>query len=153
MKHTILDYIGYQSYIYFYFITFIATILYRQDLLWFVILVSVINWNLNTALKLIFKQPRPKNIIAFNGHKPKFYGMPSGHAQTATFNSFILAYITQSKYVVAFSVFICATVFYHRLKYNAHTQLQVFFGALVGLLYGYASITWLHPLVNQIFSI
>ena len=148
MKHTFLDYIGQRSYLYFYSINLIISAIYHQDLLLFIIVSNLVDWYSNTAFKYIIKEPRPKRQIPFEGHKSIYYGMPSGHAQSAVYNSVILIYLTQSICAGIFSAFVCAATFYQRYKYRKHTLLQVFFGALSGLFVGYFCLSVIMPLMT-----
>jgi membrane-associated phospholipid phosphatase len=63
------------------------------------------------------------------------YGMPSGHAETAT----VLAYLLYQKNIISGwgCTFVITIVGIQRIVYNRHTLLQVVAGTCLGLLYGH----------------
>jgi membrane-associated phospholipid phosphatase len=105
---------------------------------------------LNLVLKGIIKEPRPsedpklfnialKHSIRFkfaNGYPHDIFGMPSGHAQSAFFST-IFIYLTLKDVKISFLYLIVSLLtMYQRVIFNEHTVLQVFAGALVGILFG-----------------
>ena len=145
---TLLDYIGQMSVSYFLIINLVISNVYKNDLFFFIIITDILSEILNIILKGIIQEPRPKNQIKFNNHKAGYYGMPSGHAQNAIFQSLILCYQLNSIYSYIFSAIICLITFYQRYKYRRHTLSQIFFGGLTGLLFGYFCLDNLLPLMT-----
>mgnify|MGYP001318204302 CR=1 FL=1 len=134
---TILDYLGQMSVSYFLIINLIISNVYKNNLFFFIIITNLLNEIFNIILKYIIKEPRPKNQVKFNGHQASYYGMPSGHAQNATFNSLLLCYQVNNSFAYIFSILICFATFYQRYKYRRHTFSQLFFGGITGLFFGY----------------
>mgnify|MGYP001376010746 CR=1 FL=1 len=125
-----------------------------------------INKKLNEILKDIFKEPRPipfdlknaenRDPLQFIGRalstnkdktyisKSHLYGMPSGHAQTA---SFVIAYyyfmneksifkkINITTIVFLFALLIYFITIYQRWNSKAHTITQLMVGSIVGILF------------------
>ncbi len=145
---TILDYLGQMSVSYFLIINLVISNVYKNDLFFFIIITDILSEILNIILKGIIQEPRPKNQIKFNNHKAGYYGMPSGHAQNAIFQSLILCYQLNSIYSYIFSIIVCTLTFYQRYKYRRHTLSQIFFGGLTGLLFGYFCFDNLLPLMT-----
>ena len=145
---TLLDYIGQMSVSYFLLINLLLSSVYKNNLFFFILIGDVLSELLNLVLKGIIQEPRPKNQIKFNDHKASYYGMPSGHAQNATFQSLILCYQLNNIYSYIFSLLVCILTFYQRYKYRRHTLKQIFFGGLTGFLFGYFSLNTLLPLMT-----
>ena len=145
---TLLDYIGQMSISYFLLINLLLSIVYKNNLFLLIVISDILSELLNILLKGIIQEPRPKNQIKFNNHKASYYGMPSGHAQNATFQSLILCYQLNNIYSYIFSLLVCILTFYQRYKYRRHTLSQIFFGGLTGLLFGYFSLNTLLPLMT-----
>ena len=145
---TLLDYIGQMSVNYFLIINLVISNVYKNDLFFFIIITYILSEILNIILKGIIQEPRPKNQIKFNNHKAKYYGMPSGHAQNATFHSLLLCYQVNTWYAFIFSLFICLATFYQRYKYRRHTLSQIFLGGVTGLLFGYFCLNTLLPFMT-----
>jgi len=122
----------------------------KESLFFYYVIGFFINLILNIFLKMVFQQPRPsvdiklfesiknnrklnnKNILLFD-----MFGMPSGHTQTCFF-SVIFIFLSLKKYNILFGYLLISTLtMYQRVKYNYHTILQVFFGAIIGCLLGY----------------
>jgi membrane-associated phospholipid phosphatase len=139
---TLLDYVA----IFAPNILFILTIILvksKSNLLFYYVSGSFINVLLNILLKLLFKQPRPKediklvHLLHSNGERFGFdtYGMPSGHTQT-TFFSLTYVYLSLQNLRIAVVYFaLCLLTMYQRLKYKNHTFWQVIVGALVGVVF------------------
>ena len=72
----------------------------RYIYLFVFLLGSIINSLINMILKQIFREPRPQHPITFidSSHLTgyNYYGLPSGHAQSALF-SFIYFFISLEK--------------------------------------------------------
>ena len=145
---TILDYIGQMSVNYYFILNLLLSTIYKNNLFFFIIITNILSELLNIILKGIIQEPRPKNQIKFNGKTAKYYGMPSGHAQNATFNSLLLCYQVNTWYACIFSLFICLATFYQRYKYRRHTLSQIFLGGVTGLLFGYFCLNTLLPFMT-----
>ena len=145
---TLLDYIGQMSVNYFLLINLLLSSVYKNNLFFFILISDILSELLNILLKGIIQEPRPKNQIKFNDHKASYYGMPSGHAQNATFQSLILCYQLNNIYSYIFSLLVCILTFYQRYKYRRHTLKQIFFGGLTGFLFGYFSLNTLLPFMT-----
>ena len=145
---TIIDYTGQLSVSYFLLINLLYSSFLKNDLFFFIFFTEILNEALNIILKSIIKEPRPKNQIKFNGKIAQYYGMPSGHAQSATFNSVIFCYQINNIYAYIFSIIICIITFYQRYKYRRHTILQIFFGSITGLLFGYFCLNTFLPFMT-----
>lgn len=106
---------------------------------------------LNIILKGIFKYPRPsedpkefnlalkngKRFIFKNGIPHDIFGMPSGHSQASMFTTaFIFLALKNTKITLIFLI-MTLLIMYQRIKDNHHTFMQVFVGAIVGMLYAY----------------
>ena len=106
---------------------------------------------LNIILKGLIQEPRPlfddKKITLMSKHTKEYffqngipfdiYGMPSGHAQMAFFNSvFIYLSLKHTNLLYLYliiSLFIC----YQRIKIQYHSISQIVFGAIIGSGFGY----------------
>ena len=145
---TLLDYIGQMSVNYYFILNLLLSTIYKKNLFFFIIITDILNELLNVILKSIIKEPRPKNQVKFNGKTAKYYGMPSGHAQNATFNSLLLCYQVNNLFAYIFSILICLATFYQRYKYRRHTLSQIFLGGVTGLLFGYFCLNTLLPFMT-----
>ena len=110
-----------------------------------------INAILNLIIKGILQQPRPSedpkvfNLALKNGKHFIFkdyiphdiFGMPSGHTQSSFFSTiFVFLSLQNFKILYMYLAISCITMA-QRVVYNYHTILQVFVGAIVGILFGY----------------
>jgi len=141
---TLLDYVA----IFAPNILFILTIILlksKSNLLFYYVSGSFINVLMNILLKLLFKQPRPKedvklvNLIHSNGGRFGFdtYGMPSGHTQTTFFSLTYIYLSLQNLRIAVVYLALCIITIYQRLKYKNHTFWQVVVGALVGIVFAF----------------
>lgn len=111
----------------------------------------ITNAILNLILKGILKYPRPsedpkefdlaikngKRFIFKNGIPHDIFGMPSGHSQSSMFTTaFIFLAIKNTKITLIFLI-MTLLIMYQRIKDNHHTFIQVFTGAIIGILYAY----------------
>lgn len=112
----------------------------RATYLQFYIFGFIANLMLNTVLKLLIKEPRPENdaraleIGIANGRRISFdkYGMPSGHAQIATFITAFVALIVNNTYIIVIYFLLTLMTMCQRYIYNNHTIGQILIGAIVG---------------------
>jgi membrane-associated phospholipid phosphatase len=108
-----------------------------------------ITFILNSVLKVIIKQPRPKednllfNLHLTNGKRIGFdrYGMPSGHSQTVWYSLvFIFFALRSHKHftkIITVYLIITLNTMIQRVQYKNHTVTQVIVGAFVGSFTGY----------------
>ena len=115
------------------------------QILW-LILWQPIGIALNTVLKEVIKQERPRGSKHVNfieeaidsGSK----GMPSGHAQMVA-SEVSLAYLEKtSMFVRAVTVCQALITLWQRLEYKKHTIAQLFVGSLIGVIYTFAFWFW-----------
>lgn len=102
----------------------------------------------NIVLKILIKEPRPKedkpdfNILIQNNKRVSYdkFGMPSGHAQFMFFTLTFMAYAMQGyKYywwlIGVFTLLTMNTVA-QRVRDDNHTVSQVIVGSVVGIMFG-----------------
>jgi len=102
----------------------------------------------NVFLKILIKQPRPKddkpdfNFLIQNNKRVSYdkFGMPSGHAQFMFFTLFFMAYMMSGhKYywgwMTLFALLTVNTVA-QRIRDENHTVSQVIVGAIIGAMIG-----------------
>jgi membrane-associated phospholipid phosphatase len=102
----------------------------------------------NIILKIIIKQPRPKNdkpdfaFLVQNNKKVSFdkFGMPSGHSQFMFYTLAFMAFATYSHkhywWTIAFLLMLTINTVVQRIVDDHHTMLQVVVGAITGTLIG-----------------
>lgn len=111
----------------------------------FYIIGFFLNIVLNSILKILIKEPRPKDdkqfieIFSRNGVRfaPDSYGMPSGHAQTCGFSLIYLALVLNNPNITMFYAIITFISLIQRYTHNNHTILQLIVGLLIGMVVGY----------------
>ena len=119
----------------------------KQNYLFYYIIGLLLNSIINFILKTIIQQPRPSedlnifNIAKTHGKRYGFdyYGMPSGHAQSAFFSTIFVYLVLKNTYLTSFYLLISLMTLFQRVKYKNHTTMQVIFGSFFGLLFGYLS--------------
>jgi hypothetical protein len=132
-------------------LSFLLSIVFLYDkktYLWFYIVGAVLNYVLNSILKLIFKQPRPdENMKLFrlemiqqetiDWREYQRYGMPSGHSQETSFSLIYVMMVLQNIKITALFLIITLFTMFQRIYTNRHSILQVFIGSVTGLAMGY----------------
>jgi len=132
------------------FFTSICLLWNKSNLLYYYIIGIFLNAILNVVLKGIIKEPRPsedpklfnialKHSIRFkfvNGYPHDIFGMPSGHAQSVFFSTIFVYLALKNIKLSVFYLLISLLTMYQRVLFKAHTILQVFAGATVGILFG-----------------
>lgn len=124
---------------------FIISLFFLRNLknyLIFYILGFGLNNLLNIALKLLIREPRPKDdnkFLEFIGNRLGHdkYGMPSGHAQNCFFSLVYITLVLNQPMITLFYVcmsFICIVKMY---EYKNNTLVQLFVGSIVGILFAY----------------
>ena len=131
---------------------FAIYILRNKPNLFFYYLVGVVTSAiLNLILKGIFKQPRPSedlkefNLAIKNGHRFVFkngiphdiFGMPSGHSQSVMFTLTYISFALKNLKISLSFLFVALLTMAERVIDNHHTFMQIVFGGLIGILYGY----------------
>lgn len=111
------------------------------------LLFYMINTFINKLLKMVIREPRPKdgkNIMGFEKNVYEGieeYGMPSGHAQSCFYSMSYLYLVKENPIWLIVNLFIASLTIYQRWSYNRHTAQQLIFGSLVGVVLGWASVT------------
>jgi membrane-associated phospholipid phosphatase len=122
----------------------------KSNLLYYYISGFFLNTILSLVLKGIIKEPRPsedpklfnialKHSIRFkfvNGYPHDIFGMPSGHAQSAFFSTIFIYLALKNIKISILYLIVALLIMYQRVLFNRHTVLQVFAGAIVGVLFG-----------------
>lgn len=137
---SIVDYVGYQGPIINSFITFFS-LLGKPIFLFTFILGSILNHSLNSELKMMIKEPRPKNQLSYIDDNlikgAHIYGMPSGHAQITSFTVTFLILTKGPMPLIITSLFIGILTLIQRWKYRRHSIEQLLVGSTVGSLFAY----------------
>ena len=105
----------------------------------------IFNNILNEILKLLIKQPRPKNYqknletFSFDYKGIHEYGMPSGHSQSSFFSLVFLTLVLKSPFIFLIEFIICLLTIYQRWKNKKHTIQQLFIGSIIGSFIAYCA--------------
>ena len=111
------------------------------------LLFYMINTFINKLLKMVIREPRPKdgkNIMGFEKNVYEGieeYGMPSGHAQSCFYSMSYLYLVKENPIWLIVNLFIASLTIYQRWSYNRHTAQQLLVGSMVGAFVGWASVT------------
>lgn len=122
----------------------------KINLLYYYVFGFFLNTILCIVLKGIIKEPRPsedpklfnialKHSIRFkfiNGYPHYIFGMPSGHAQSVFFSTIFIYLALKNIKISILYLLVALLTMYQRVLFNRHTVLQVFAGAIVGVLFG-----------------
>ena len=122
----------------------------KKTYLTFYILGAVLNYVVNTILKLVFKQPRPtENMKLFqlemnlretiDWSEYQRFGMPSGHSQETAFSLIYIIMVLQNTKITILFLIITLFTMFQRIYTNKHTFLQVLAGTIIGFIMGYFS--------------
>jgi membrane-associated phospholipid phosphatase len=110
--------------------------------LFFYILGFGLNNILNAGLKLLIREPRPRDDTKFIelignrvGHDK--YGMPSGHAQNCFFSLVYITLVLNQPMITLFFIGMSFISVVQRYEYKNHTLIQLFIGSIVGTLFAY----------------
>ena len=96
----------------------------------------------NTLLKSFIKEPRPNypKKFLYSEHFSrvnKVYGMPSGHSQNVFYSITYLYLIAKDGiYWLQLGLILAALMVYERWTFHNHTLLQLFGGAITGIILG-----------------
>jgi len=99
---------------------------------------------LNSILKLLIQEPRPKedkrlfNLEILNKKRISFdrYGMPSGHADAVFYSTAFIFLTLKNKWIGFIYLLISLLTCYQRIAYKNHTFGQVLVGGIVGTIMG-----------------
>lgn len=104
------------------------------------IIFFLISGYLNTLLKWIIREPRPKDAVKYlySEHFSRtqtIYGMPSGHSQNVFFSMMYLFLSDNGNvYWLQIGLIMATLMVYERWTFHNHTILQLLMGAIVGSL-------------------
>jgi membrane-associated phospholipid phosphatase len=132
-------------------VLFLLSIVFLYDkktYLVFYVIGAVLNYILNSLLKLVFKQPRPdENMKLFqlemnrretiDWREYERFGMPSGHSQETAFSLIYIIMVLQNTKISALFLIIMLFTMFQRIYTKRHTYLQVLVGGTIGLCMGY----------------
>ena len=85
-----------------------------------------------SALKLLFRIPRPSYLILDTKYCPVDYSFPSGHAATSFAAALILGYFDPKRRW--FYLILASLISYSRLYLNCHHVVDVVAGAVLGVI-------------------
>jgi membrane-associated phospholipid phosphatase len=144
MTSYIIDTIGYYGPVILFATTFYFLIKRTPYLIVFT-LGSIVNTLLNKMIKVITREPRPKNQIPFlenedHSNEIEQYGFPSGYAQSVFFSLTFLAMTQKSQTIIYFMTMLCTITIYQRYKYRRHTIKQLVAGSIIGTLFSYVLV-------------
>jgi len=122
----------------------------KKTYLIFYLVGAVLNYILNSILKLIFKQPRPIENMKLFQHEMnrrqtvdwreyERFGMPSGHSQETAFSFIYIMMVLQNTKITLLYLIIMLFTMFQRIYTKRHFFIQVFVGGSIGLCTGYFS--------------
>ena len=122
----------------------------KKTYLIFYLVGAVLNYILNSILKLVFKHPRPHENMKLFQHEMnrrqtvdwreyERFGMPSGHSQETAFSFIYIMMVLQNKKITLLYLIIMLFTMFQRIYTQRHFFLQVFVGGSIGLCTGYFS--------------
>jgi len=133
----VFDFIGVSGQILTAIITVIS-LLERPPYLFAFILGTFFNTIVNSILKMIIKQDRPRNPVHYIDDAgitgPHIYGMPSGHAQSTFFAITYLYLVKGPPTFIFISLFIGILTLYQRWSFRRHTIEQLIAGLIIGVI-------------------
>lgn len=120
----------------------------KKTYLIFYVVGAVLNYLLNTILKLVFKQPRPtENMKLFqqemnrresvDWREYERFGMPSGHSQETAFSFIYITMVLQNTKITLLYLIIMLFTMFQRIYTKRHFFIQVLLGGTIGLCMGY----------------
>jgi len=132
-------------------VLFLLTIVFlynKKTYLVFYVVGAVLNYILNSILKLIFRQPRPnENMKLFqlemnqresiDWKEYERFGMPSGHSQETAFSLIYIIMVLQNTKITALYLIIMLFTMFQRIYTKKHFFTQVLVGGTIGLCTGY----------------
>ena len=133
MKH-LLDYIGKTGPSIIVLIA-IFCLVKQLPILWMFLLFWAVNRALNTALKVLIREKRPHPLARYK-NEFSYWGMPSGHAQSAGYCVSFLYFTRISQLWYAICGGLAAFTLWQRYYSEAHTMKQLLVGFVVGIAVG-----------------
>ena len=120
----------------------------KKTYLIFYLVGAVLNYILNSILKLVFKQPRPIENMKLFQHEMnrrqtvdwreyERFGMPSGHSQETAFSFIYIMMVLQNTKITLLYLIIMLFTMFQRIYTKRHFFLQVFVGGSIGFFMGY----------------
>lgn len=113
----------------------IISLLKQLPVMWMFVLFWAVNFGVNSVLKVLIKEKRPNPMARFKKHV-SYWGMPSGHAQSAGYCMAFFYYTRMSDLWYAVCGALAAITLWQRYASNAHTAKQLVVGVVVGVLVG-----------------
>jgi len=104
-----------------------------------------INTISNVIIKVIIKNPRPKEDKSLFNNKKNInktrlwfdkYGFPSGHSQSCAYSLTFISLVFKNVYIFLFYLFITLVTSYQRVQNKNHTLIQVIGGLIFGSIFG-----------------
>jgi len=144
-------YIGAFGPILLFLLVFVTIFLRGLDNLSVILLLAwtLISMVLNSMLKMIFNQARPKNSIHLNNVEKYFdngtSGMPSGHAQFVGTQLAMSVCLGLPLWIIVYAVFQSGISLWQRYAYKKHTIEQLFAGFCIGIVYSSVICSVLKP--------
>jgi membrane-associated phospholipid phosphatase len=122
----------------------------KKTYLVFYVIGAVLNYILNSMLKLVFKHPRPdENMKLFqlemnrretiDWREYERFGMPSGHSQETAFSLIYIIMVLQNTKISMLFLIITLFTMFQRINTTRHFFIQVLVGGAIGLCTGYLS--------------
>ena len=120
-------------------------IYFKYNVLFCYIIGIVINAILNFIVKIIVKNPRPKEDKSLFNTKKNInktrlwfdkYGFPSGHSQSCAYSLTFISLLFKNNYIFLFYLFITLFTSYQRVQNKNHTLIQVIGGLFFGSTFG-----------------
>jgi membrane-associated phospholipid phosphatase len=131
-----------------------------RNLAFLLLLAYLLSGFFSQVLKNIITAPRPS--VYFSEHHYKFYldtfassgvgysSFPSGHTATTFALATIFSTYLKKKYICICSIFLSFLVGYSRVYLAHHFLIDVFAGALIGILFGTFTILWFEPILLKL---
>lgn len=119
--------------------TSFALIIYDYEYLKIYLFFSVVGTILNSILKSIIRQPRPKNQrhlynFEHNQTHGQEFGMPSGHAQNVFYSLFTVLFKIPNIYFMLSTLLVACNTCWQRWVYRNHTIFQIIMGSITGII-------------------
>jgi membrane-associated phospholipid phosphatase len=120
-------------------------IYFKYNILFCYFIGIVINLTINFIVKIIVKNPRPKEDKSLFNTKKNInkkrlwfdkYGFPSGHSQSCAYSLTFISLVFKNVYIFLFYLFITLVTSYQRVQNKNHTLIQVIGGLIFGSIFG-----------------
>ena len=90
-----------------------------------------------------------KGLLQYSYRGEHYYGMPSGHSQSAFFSTAFLWFVNRSVWLLLLQGFLCLITVHQRWKYRKHTVEQLGWGAVVGTGIAYLAVFIISPMLKK----